>query len=47
VTSRVSAQAGEKLQGAIQLLARGALELKGKEEMQTFLPTDAKGIPNG
>ena len=35
------------LQGAFQLRARGAMEIKGKGEMHTFLLTDAKGIPGG
>ncbi len=35
------------LQGAFQLQARGAMEIKGKGEMHTFLLADAKGIPNG
>ena len=35
------------LQGAFQLQARGAMEVKGKGEMLTFLLTDAKGTSNG
>ena len=35
------------LQGAFQLRARGAMEIKGKGEMNTFLPADAARIPNG
>ena len=35
------------LQGAFQLQARGAMEIKGKGEMHTFLLADAKGIQDG
>jgi len=35
------------LQGAFRLQARGAMEIKGKGEMNTFLLADAERIPNG
>jgi len=35
------------LQGAFQLQARGAVQIKGKGEMRTFLLTDAKGTSDG
>jgi len=35
------------LQGAFQLQARGAMEIKGKGEMNTFLLAGAATIPNG
>jgi len=35
------------LQGAFQLQARGAMEIKGKGEMNTFLLAGAARIPNG
>jgi len=35
------------LQGAFQLQARGAMEIKGKGEMNTFLLAGAAKIPNG
>lgn len=35
------------LQGAFQLQARGALEIKGKGEMHTFLLAAAEAIPGG
>ncbi len=35
------------LQGAFLLQARGAVEIKGKGEMHTFLLAAAKGIPGG
>ncbi|MEK6245535.1 MAG: adenylate/guanylate cyclase domain-containing protein [Pseudomonadota bacterium] len=35
------------LQGAFRLQARGAVEIKGRGEMHTFLLRNAEGIPNG
>ena len=35
------------LQDAFQLQARGAMEIKGKGEMRTFLLADAGRIPDG
>jgi class 3 adenylate cyclase len=35
------------LRGTFQLQARGAMEIKGKGEMHTFLVLKAEGIPNG
>jgi hypothetical protein len=35
------------LQGAFQLQARGAMEIKGKGEMNTFLLAGAARISNG
>ena len=35
------------LQGAFQLQARGAMEIKGKGQIQTFQLAGAEGIRNG